>query len=145
MKRNIRKEESAVSPVIGVILMVAITVILAAVIGAFVFGMGGSLKKTYNVGATATQTGSDTVDITFQGGPDAGLVDYMNVTIDGTELPTASAAAFNNTASEPDGTAISVGSMVSITNAVIGSDRDHVIVTATFMDGSEQVVLDTYV
>ncbi|HDJ38311.1 MAG TPA: type IV pilin, partial [Methanosarcinales archaeon] len=28
--RNIRKEESAVSPVIGVILMVAITVILAA-------------------------------------------------------------------------------------------------------------------
>jgi flagellin-like protein len=34
------KEEDAVSPVIGVILMVAITVILAAVIAAFVFGMG---------------------------------------------------------------------------------------------------------
>ena len=34
------KDEEAVSPVIGVILMVAITVILAAVIGAFVFGMG---------------------------------------------------------------------------------------------------------
>ncbi|MCQ6962773.1 type IV pilin [Methanolobus chelungpuianus] len=32
--------EDAVSPVIGVILMVAITVILAAVIAAFVFGMG---------------------------------------------------------------------------------------------------------
>lgn len=31
----------AVSPVIGVILMVAITVILAAVIGAFVLGIGG--------------------------------------------------------------------------------------------------------
>ncbi|WP_227132313.1 type IV pilin [Halorubellus salinus] len=35
-------EEDAVSPVIGVILMVAITVILAAVIGAFVLGIGGS-------------------------------------------------------------------------------------------------------
>ncbi len=35
-----RKNEEAVSPVIGVILMVAITVILAAVIAAFVFGMG---------------------------------------------------------------------------------------------------------
>ncbi|MCG7854185.1 MAG: type IV pilin N-terminal domain-containing protein, partial [Methanosarcinaceae archaeon] len=34
------KDEDAVSPVIGVILMVAITVILAAVIAAFVFGMG---------------------------------------------------------------------------------------------------------
>ncbi len=37
-----RKNEDAVSPVIGVILMVAITVILAAVIAAFVFGLGGS-------------------------------------------------------------------------------------------------------
>jgi len=35
--------EDAVSPVIGVILMVAITVILAAVIAAFVFGMAGVL------------------------------------------------------------------------------------------------------
>ncbi|MDX1747991.1 MAG: type IV pilin N-terminal domain-containing protein, partial [Halobacteriales archaeon] len=33
-------DDDAVSPVIGVILMVAITVILAAVIGAFVLGIG---------------------------------------------------------------------------------------------------------
>ena len=39
------KSEEAVSPVIGVILMVAITVILAAVIAAFVFNMGGSQEK----------------------------------------------------------------------------------------------------
>ncbi|MEM2991626.1 MAG: type IV pilin N-terminal domain-containing protein, partial [Halobacteria archaeon] len=37
---RLKKSEEAVSPVIGVILMVAITVILAAVIAAFVFGMG---------------------------------------------------------------------------------------------------------
>ena len=36
-------ETRAVSPVIGVILMVAITVILAAVIGTFVLGLGDSL------------------------------------------------------------------------------------------------------
>jgi flagellin-like protein len=40
--RIFSRNEEAVSPVIGVILMVAITVILAAVIAAFVFGMGGS-------------------------------------------------------------------------------------------------------
>ena len=37
---NFLKEEDAVSPVIGVILMVAITVILAAGIASFVFGIG---------------------------------------------------------------------------------------------------------
>ncbi|HII92531.1 MAG TPA: type IV pilin [Methanosarcina sp.] len=39
-KKLFRKDEKAVSPVIGVILMVAITVILAAAIGSSVFGMG---------------------------------------------------------------------------------------------------------
>jgi flagellin-like protein len=38
-------EERAVSPVIGVIMMVAITVILAAVIGAFVLSMGGQQQQ----------------------------------------------------------------------------------------------------
>ena len=40
--KSLRNDKRAVSPVIGVILMVAITVILAAVIGAFVFGLGPS-------------------------------------------------------------------------------------------------------
>jgi len=39
------KEERAVSPVIGVILMVAITVILSAVIGTFVLGLGDTVSS----------------------------------------------------------------------------------------------------
>ena len=39
-------DNRAVSPVIGVILMVAITVILAAVIGSFVLGLGNSVQQT---------------------------------------------------------------------------------------------------
>jgi len=39
-------DDRGVSPVIGVILMVAITVILAAVIGTFVLGLGDSLEQT---------------------------------------------------------------------------------------------------
>jgi flagellin-like protein len=38
-------DEDAVSPVIGVILMVAITVILAAVIGTFVLGLGENVQS----------------------------------------------------------------------------------------------------
>ena len=160
MKRNIRKEESAVSPVIGVILMVAITVILAAVIGAFVFGMGGNLKKTYNVGVTASQVNASTVDITFQGGPDANLVHYINVSIDGIEFWCASAGDSTATAgssgsapvfgdpSDPD-SVVSVGTAVTLVNSgsdtPISSERDHVVATATFLDGTQQIVLDTYV
>jgi len=39
-------EDRGVSPVIGVILMVAITVILAAVIGAFVLGLGDQASES---------------------------------------------------------------------------------------------------
>ena len=42
-------DDSAVSPVIGVILMVAITVILAAVIAAFVFGLADSSESAPQV------------------------------------------------------------------------------------------------
>jgi len=46
LTRKIRADEKGVSPVIGVILMVAITVILAAVIASFVFGMGSKMQQT---------------------------------------------------------------------------------------------------
>lgn len=52
------KEESyrpGISPVIGVILMVAITVILAAVIAAFVFGLSGSFEPRYNTTITVKE------------------------------------------------------------------------------------------
>ena len=64
-------EERAVSPVIGVILMVAITVILAAVIGAFVLGLGGETQETPQVSlsfsgdadeVTVAHRGGDTLD-----------------------------------------------------------------------------------
>ena len=51
---KLRENEEAVSPVIGVILMVAITVILAAVIAAFVFGMGSNVQGTKTVAVTAS-------------------------------------------------------------------------------------------
>ena len=41
---DLARDDEAVSPVIGVILMVAITVILAAVIGTFVLGLSGEIE-----------------------------------------------------------------------------------------------------
>ena len=83
------KEEDAVSPVIGVILMVAITVILAAVIAAFVFGMGPpeqAPQAAIRAGA-ATVGNFDVVKLEHQGG-DAVTFTTANtkVTIDGSSV-----------------------------------------------------------
>ena len=127
------KREDAVSPVIGVILMVAITVILAAVIAAFVFGMAGSVSKTKTVAATARQNGND-ISVTWQGGQDNAYVSSYNVTLKDLYVRPGTAIGFppivgNSTAFPNMGT----------------SSNDHVVVAATFTDGTTQVVLDTYV
>jgi len=44
--KELLKDDGAVLPVIGVILTVAITVILAAVIGTFVLGLGENIEDT---------------------------------------------------------------------------------------------------
>ena len=127
--RKFSKDEEAVSPVIGVILMVAITVILAGVIAEFVFGMVGGLKKNYMVVATVSQSGANTVDFTYQGGPDHSLVAGLNYSVGSGNRTPVSASKPGTTWSSTDGT----------------TGRDHVVVSAYFSDGSEQVILDTYV
>jgi flagellin-like protein len=44
--KQLLNDDHAVSPVIGVVLMVAVTVILAAVIGTFVLGLGNQISQT---------------------------------------------------------------------------------------------------
>ena len=68
--KQLLTENRAVSPVIGVILMVAITVILAAVIGTFVLGLGEGVQSTpqakfafdyQNSNVTITHEGGDAI------------------------------------------------------------------------------------
>lgn len=64
-------EERAVSPVIGVILMVAITVILAAVIGTFVLGLGeqvGNTAPQATLQASVSSTSGNNITISHNGG-----------------------------------------------------------------------------
>jgi flagellin-like protein len=57
-------DDSAVSPVIGVILMVAITVILAAVIGTFVLGLGDNVQENPTAGVSTDQDTNESLSIT---------------------------------------------------------------------------------
>ena len=62
-------EDRGVSPVIGVILMVAITVILAAVIGAFVLGLGDQASNTAPQASFSFDFSDDNdVTVTHSGG-----------------------------------------------------------------------------
>ena len=145
--RNRRKmDEKGVSPVIGVILMVAATIVIAAV----VMGMLGGFsppKRAYSISVTATQEGDDII-VTYNGGPDQALVSKLifsgtdsngnTITWDNPQ-PGASGWDGNNTINSP-----AVGDYVIATGKGT-TGRDHIVVTAEFTDGTRQVVLDTYV
>lgn len=119
---------------IGVILMVAVTVILAAVIAAFVFGMGSNISKTKVVAATA-QVSNGEVYVTYQGGQDASQVISLTVGGDLTFDP----ASVTVTAPA----SVQVG--WNTTAAHSTNPKDHVTVTGGFADGTSQVILDTFV
>lgn len=78
-------DEQAVSPVIGVILMVAITVILAAVIGTFVLGLGSSVQQTTPQASFGFEESNSSwnVSVTHQSG-EAIPADQLNITSDKT-------------------------------------------------------------
>jgi len=162
-----RKNEEAVSPVIGVILMVAITVILAAVIAAFVFGMAGNIQKTKVVAATLSRPSANSVIVTYQGGQDAGTLLGLNFTVNGapasispaTATPsgytvTASGTATPGTGTPYSGTgwtsssaiyyaspatAIPVGTAICL----YAPTNSAVEVIGGFADGSTQVILSS--
>lgn len=127
------RNDEAVSPVIGVILMVAITVILAAVIAAFVFGMAGDVSKTKTLAVVIDQTDKDTAVLTNHGGND--WVEDLEFT--------ASANDKNWNTTELDKLK-PVGGTARIDEGIT-TGNDHIVVTCKWPDGTSQVVLDTYV
>ncbi|WP_424009414.1 type IV pilin [Haloferax denitrificans] len=133
-------ESRAVSPVIGVILMVAITVILAAVIGTFVLGLGDQ------VGDTAPQAsfsfdydGEQEITITHESG-DAIAGDQLSVVI-----PSDLTA---DTVSKKIGTdgKMNAGDTIVVELATGDSldDGDEVRLVWTSESGSNSATLQTY-
>jgi len=116
-------DERAVSPVIGVILMVAITVILAAVIGTFVLGLGEGVSEEPRAGVSFTQDGSN-VDVTLT----------TEGNIDTTSIEAGGCAG--------GGLGISsVGDAVTVTGCASG---DTLNIVATVEGGSQQGVIASY-
>ncbi len=84
-----------------VILMVAIVVILAAVIAAFVFGMAGSTQTT-RMATTVTMLDNGTGAITIQGGADLGQVKWIMYSVAGSDFRNVTdTPAVNANATDP--------------------------------------------
>ena len=101
-------DETGVSPVIGVILMVAVTVIIAAVIGSSALGLGNSVSETAPQAQFSAETGEVTMtdgagnfetftlmNITHGGG-EAVDVDDIHMTVDGKQAYTYSPDIVDN-------------------------------------------------
>ena len=119
-----RNNDDAVSPVIGVILMVAITVILAAVIAAFVFQMSGDIDTTKTVMISAKLVPGG-IESTIQGGSGLNQLISLNYSVGG--VPKVNATANFN-----------VGNQTLIT----GGAGDRFLIVGHFSDGSEQILLN---
>ena len=104
------REEKAVSPVIGVILMVAITVVLAAVIASFVSGLGGSVQKVPSATLVAQDaddkltsgSAEDVLNIYHKGGEGIPFSEIRIIltntagTVEGADLGTSGSGTFSD-------------------------------------------------
>ena len=122
------RKNDAVSPVIGTILMVAITVILAAIIAAFVFGMTGNVQKTKVVSLVAERSGNSEVQVTNFGGQDSKDLQSVIVSAGG------SASVVSGTGN--------LGSGVGSSSKYTCVPGKRLMVTGLFRDGSKVILID---
>lgn len=141
--------EDAVSPVIGTILMVAVTVILAAIIAVFVFGSAGNIQKTKVVASTVQLETTGSIVIIFQGGQDTGSLTGINITAPNGSGWYASSNEGDltiSTSTSPAPAKPNIGAAMRLYPANDWpADKKHILVVGTFSDGASQVITDAYV
>ncbi len=149
------RDQRGVSPVIGVILMVAVTVVMGAVIAGFVYGYLGTTAQAPNVALTVIDDPTDSVSLILKhnGGETIPASEWECSVTDGKE----STADFTPSAvtGAPSDTALSIGVGIDIADQ---SDVDGAVAYTTGTDiaagwyhvvvvhlGSDTILLDTNV
>jgi flagellin-like protein len=134
------QNDDGVSPVIGTILLVAITVVLVAIVAAVVMGMVGQVSSTKDVGVTVQPWSDDTyhgVTVLLYGGNDVSNLNTLNVSVDGAELDIP--------ANQPNTADPQVGKVYKFN--VTATDKNLVnklvVVTGNFTDGTTSVLAQT--
>jgi len=105
------RDQRGVSPVIGVILMVAVTVVMGAAVAGFVYGFVGTIPKAPNVALSALDDPKDSVSLLLKhsGGESIPLADWEYAVVSGKE---AAVSSFTTPSSNlTTGTSIDIGSL----------------------------------
>jgi flagellin-like protein len=111
--RRLFTDDKAVSPVIGVILMVAITVIIAAVAGVFVLNTGSQNEPTPQIRFQTSQVTSDDHTVMFDDGVANNQTEIVTIEHfggDKTEFSTINAYVNGNQALDSSGNIVWGGS-----------------------------------
>lgn len=80
---NFKKSDSAVSPILGILLMLVVTLIMASVVTACVFGVGESLSRNNDIDDIVYFNASTTVDVPIE--YTTGHYEHHNGTYNGSE------------------------------------------------------------
>jgi archaeal type IV pilus assembly protein PilA len=72
-------DESAISESIGVIVLVAITMVLAAALAAYMFNMTSSVPTSYNILLTVEQPNTTYLTVMYRGGSDQALLNSLTI------------------------------------------------------------------
>ncbi|MDU9376122.1 hypothetical protein McpSp1_07120 [Methanocorpusculaceae archaeon Sp1] len=135
--KSVAKKNDAVSPVIGTILLVAITVVLVAIVAAVVMGMVGGVGQSKTVGVTVVP-GVNATDagftFTLVGGADAGSLHNVSAYM---------SDAFEDVSFDNPG----VGKPYLVPRDVVegGAVTGTLTLTGTFNDGSKYVIYQSQV
>ncbi len=137
--KSVAKKDAAVSPVIGTILLVAITVVLVAIVAAVVMGMVGGVSDSKTVGVTAQPFANATESgliVTVTGGKDANMLTNITPYMNGVTF----ASPTNGVIQNPK-----VGQPVTVTVMDGKAANGSLTLTASFTDGTQAVILQNNV
>lgn len=145
------KYENGVSPIIGVVLMVAITVILAAVIAAFVFSLAENISNTECTHTSIPQIGSVSavvsinsgfITITYLGGSGERNVTKIITAVDGATLVSESWPKTTSGYPVPGSTA--TYKIENSNQPRFLPDDKFIVALAEFDDGHRTIILKSY-
>ena len=136
-------DSRAVSPVIGVILMVAITVILAAVIGTFVLGLGDSVESapqaSFNFDYDDTST--EEVTIRHRGGDNIDT-SKLEVRVNGDSIDQASSVSYAGSTLSDQYSSFNAGNEVIVQDDSGYNSGDNIDVV--YISGDKQDIIGSF-
>jgi flagellin-like protein len=145
--KEFQRDQRGVSPVIGVILMVAITVVMGAVVAGFAYGYLGNTPKAPNVALSVIDDPTDQVSVLVKhsGGENIGVNEWKASLTLGKE----SSADFSSQGELGDH-AIATGTTLDVTKQTVSANTTitgatgwyHFVAVHT---GSDAILLDTNV